>query len=164
MAAYRFSVTIRAPIELVYDLWTDLALMKDWVGGVTRVTDVTGPVDQAGTTYTTWFGSMASRTEVLEAERPRLYHTRFAGRILSGENRSVLQAEGTATRLTEEFRIGGGIAAAVFGRIFATGSYKGSFRGELNEFAKLAEREALARSAVAPGSGVGRQRGEDRER
>jgi hypothetical protein len=128
------------------------------------VTDVTGPVDRAGTTYTTWFGSMASRTEVLEAEGPHLFHSRFSGRILSGENRSVLESEGTATRLSEEFRIGGGIAAAVFGRIFATGSYRGSFQGELNEFAKLAEREALARGAVAPGSGLGGQRGEPRDR
>jgi uncharacterized protein YndB with AHSA1/START domain len=28
----------------VFRLWTDLDRMKEWVGGVTKVTDVTGPI------------------------------------------------------------------------------------------------------------------------
>lgn len=35
----------------------------------------------------------------------------------------------------------GGLVAAIFGRIFAGGSYRGSFQGELNAFAELAARE-----------------------
>jgi uncharacterized protein YndB with AHSA1/START domain len=152
MGVYRFSVSIAAPPELVFALWTDLDLMREWVGGVTKVTDVSGPVDRAGTTYTTWFGAAASHTEVLEADRPRLYHTRFGNRLLAGENRTVLEAEGNGTRLVEEFRVGGGLLSRVLGRIFSTGSYKGSFRGELQEFARIAEREAASRAARAGGS------------
>jgi uncharacterized protein YndB with AHSA1/START domain len=145
------STTIAAPPELVFELWTDLELMKQWVGGVTKITDVSGSVDRAGTTYTTWFGSMASRTEVLEAERPRLFHTRFGNRLLKGENRTVIEPEDGGTRLTQEFRTTG-LVAAIFARIFAAGSYKGSFQGELNEFARIAEREAAARATRAGGS------------
>jgi hypothetical protein len=43
--------------------------------------------------------------------------------------------------LTQQFWING-IISRVMGRIFAFGSYRGSFRGELKSFVRLAEREA----------------------
>jgi type II secretory pathway component PulF len=45
------------------------------------------------------------------------------------------------TRLTQTFTTEGWLPA-IMARIFATGSYKGSFRGELATFARLAEQEA----------------------
>jgi hypothetical protein len=116
MGTHRLSVHVPAPPDRVFGLWIDLDRMKDWVGGVTRVTDVTGPVAQAGTTYTVWFGPMASRTEVLEAD------------LISG----------------------------LMGRIFAIGSYHGTFQGELNTFARLVEAEEAnpkghVRPPAAPG-------------
>jgi hypothetical protein len=56
-----------------------------------------------------------------------LVTTRFGSWLLRG----VVQATWT-----------NGIISAVMARIFAFGSYKGSFRGELKSFARLAEREA----------------------
>jgi uncharacterized protein YndB with AHSA1/START domain len=114
--------------------------MKEWVGGVTKVTDVSGPLDQPGTSYTVWFGGMRSPTEVLEVERPRRIRSRFGNRVLRGETRVTLEPVDGGTRLTQEFRTEG-LIPALMARIFASGSYKGSFQGELNEFAKLAERE-----------------------
>jgi hypothetical protein len=116
--------------------------MKDWVSGVTKVTDVTGPVDQAGTRYTVWFGGLKSRTEVLEAERPARFRTRFGSWVLRGENCTTFEPAGDGTQVVEEFRTEGWIAA-IAARIFASGSYRGSFQGELNEFARIAERDAL---------------------
>jgi hypothetical protein len=46
----------------VFRLWTSLERMGEWVGGVTGVTDVSGPVDRVGTTYTVHFGPMKSPT------------------------------------------------------------------------------------------------------
>jgi uncharacterized protein YndB with AHSA1/START domain len=140
MGTYRLTVYAAAPPDRVFDLWTNLDRMKEWVGGVTKVTDVTGPVDQAGTRYTVWFGGMRSQTEVLDAERPVRFRTRFGNGILRGENNATFVAEGDGTRLIEEFRTEGWIAA-IAARIFATGSYRGSFQGELNAFARLAERD-----------------------
>ena len=71
MARYTISTHVAAPPEHVFALWTDLERMGEWVGGVTGVSDVSGPVDQVGTTYVVHFGPMKSPTEILEVERPR---------------------------------------------------------------------------------------------
>jgi hypothetical protein len=141
MSVYRFSLHVAASQDRVFDLWTDLDRMPEWVGGVTKVTDVTGPVDTAGTSYTVWFGGMRSTTEVIEAVRPRMLRTRFRNSLLRGESIASFEREGNGTRLTQEFRTEG-LIPAIAARVFATGSYRGSFRGELNAFARLAERDA----------------------
>lgn len=145
MARYTFSMHVAAPIDVVFDLWTNLDRMTEWVGGVTKVTDVTGPVDQVGTRYTTWFGRMKSPTEVIEADRTRLFGTRFGNAILRGTTRIVLEPDGDGTRITQTFQTVG-FVSAVFARIFASGRYEGSFRGELEAFARLAEAEAARRA------------------
>ena len=141
MSVYRFTIHIAAPPEHVFDLWTNLDRFPEWIGGVTKVTDATGPPDRAGTRYTVHFGRMRSPTEILEAERPRIVRTRFGSWLLRGQTKVTFEPEGTGTLLTQEFRIRG-VISAIAARIFATGSYRGSFRGELKAFAKLAEREA----------------------
>jgi uncharacterized protein YndB with AHSA1/START domain len=141
MSVYRFSVSIAAPQERVFDLWTNVDRCHEWIGGVTRVTDVSGPAGEAGSRYTVWFGSMRSRTEILEASRPQRLRTRFANPLLRGESMVSFEPDGSGTRLTQEFRTEG-LIPAIAARVFATGSYRGSFSGELNAFAKLAERDA----------------------
>jgi uncharacterized protein YndB with AHSA1/START domain len=141
MARHTFTTHAAAPIETVFDLWTNLDRMREWVGGVTKVTDVSGPVDRVGTRYTTWFGRMKSPTEVIAVERPRLFATRFGNAILRGTNRTVFEPDGDSTRITETFETVG-IISAITARIFATGSYRGSFQGELEAFARIAEADA----------------------
>lgn len=140
MAEYRFSIFIDAPPGRVFDLFMDLDRMTEWVGGVTRVTDVSGPVDRAGTRYTVWFGRMRSPTQVIEVERPRHVRTRFGTWLLKGESDVTFEPQGDGTRLTQQFRTRGAVSA-VTARIFATGSYTGSFRGELEAFRRLVERD-----------------------
>jgi len=134
---------IDAPPERVFALWTDLERTGEWIEGVTKVTDVTGPIDQAGTRYTVWFGRMASPSEVLEVRRPSLFRSRFGNRFLRGENVATFEPNDGGTRLTQEFRTEG-LIPAITSRIFALGSYRGSFRGELETFKRIAEREAAA--------------------
>jgi len=144
MAHYRLAVDVDAPRERVFDLWTDLDRMAEWVGGVTGVSDVSGPVDMAGTTYVVHFGGLGgSRTEVLAAERPSLFRTRFGTWLLRGESEARFDDVDGRTRLVQEFDIQG-LIPNIAARIFGMGSYKGSFQGELNDFARLVEREAAA--------------------
>ena len=141
MGHHRFVVHIKAPREQVFALWTDVNRSKEWIEGLTRITDVTGPFDQTGTRYTAWFGRLRSPTEIVEADRPRLIRTRFGGWLLRGVTQAVFDDEGDGTRLTQEFWTEG-LVPAIAARIFAIGSYKGSFRGELNSFVRLSEGES----------------------
>jgi uncharacterized protein YndB with AHSA1/START domain len=141
MPTHRLTAFSGAPPERVFALWTNLDRMKEWVGGVTKVTDVTGPVDRVGTRYIVRFGPVKSPTEVLEADPPRRFSTRFGNWYLRGVNTTTFEPEGDGTRITEEF-VTEGWVSAITARLFGAGSYKGSFQGELNDFAKLAEREA----------------------
>jgi uncharacterized protein YndB with AHSA1/START domain len=153
MAQYTFSTHVDAPAEVVWDLWTNLDRMAEWVGGVTKVTANTGPTSVVGAHYTVWFGRMKSRTEVVEADRPTRFATRFGNRILRGENHATFEPAGSGTQLTQTL-VTDGLISAIAARIFATGSYRGSFRGELEAFRLLAEREARTPAAargVRPG-------------
>jgi uncharacterized protein YndB with AHSA1/START domain len=143
MAEHRISIDIAAPPDRVFALFMDLDRVTEWVGGVTRVTDVTGPIDVAGTRYTAWFGPMKSPTEILEVERPHHVRTRFGNLILKGESDVRFEATPAGTRLTQVFRTRG-VISAITGRLFAAGSYEGSFKGELEQFRSIVEREVQA--------------------
>ena len=145
MGHYTYTIDVDAPQELVFDLWTDLDLMKTWVGGVSRVSPPTGPMDKVGTTYTVYFGSVGSRTEILDVERPRLFMTRFGTAWLKGTNRLELAAAGDGTKLTQTF-VTEGFLPGIMGWIFGHGSYRGSFLGELRHFGRIAEAEAAKRA------------------
>jgi uncharacterized protein YndB with AHSA1/START domain len=140
MPTHRLTAFSAAPPERVFTLWIDLDRMREWVGGVTKVTDVSGPVDQVGTRYIVWFGPVKSPTVVLEAERPRTFSTRFGNWIMRGVNTTTFTPEAGGTRIDEVFQTEG-LVSAISARLFSLGSYKGSFQGELNDFAKLVERE-----------------------
>ena len=141
MAHYTLSTHVAAPPERVFALWTDLERMGEWVGGVTGVSDVSGPVDRVGTTYVVHFGPMKSPTEVLAVEAPRRFATRFGNWILRGRSSAMFEPDGDGTRVTREFETVGWISA-VSAWVFSRGSYEGSFRGELETFARIAESEA----------------------
>jgi len=141
VAHYVFSTHVAASPEHVFALWTSLERMGEWVGGVTSVTDVSGPVDQAGTTYVVHFGRMRSPTEILEVERPGRFATRFGNWVLRGRSSATFESDGDETRVTQEFETVG-LISAISSWVFSRGSYEGSFRGELEKFARLAEREA----------------------
>ena len=143
MPTYRFVTHVNAPPEHVFDLWTNLDRLPEWVGGLTKVTDRTGPVDRKGTTYVSWFGTMKSPTEVLDAERPRFIRTRFGSAVLKGETEARFEPDGGGTRLEQTF-VTRGVVSAIAAAIFSKGSWKGSFKGELEHFRQIAERGQVA--------------------
>ena len=140
MATFRVSTFVAAPPDQVFSTWTDPDRFPEWIGGVTRTTDLTGSMDTPGSRYTVWFGRMASPTEILEVERPSHIRTRFGNAILKGESDVAFVPEGNGTRINQQFMTRGFISG-ISARLFAAGSYKGSFRGELEAFRKLVERE-----------------------
>jgi uncharacterized protein YndB with AHSA1/START domain len=68
-----FSQFVRAPLERVYAAYIDPALMPKWMG-IKAISDVSGPLDRAGTTFVeTVYPLYRPHTEVLAAERPVLH-------------------------------------------------------------------------------------------
>jgi Polyketide cyclase / dehydrase and lipid transport len=148
---YTYTIEVDAPPELVHELWTDLDLMKTWVGGVTKVSPPSGPMDRVGTRYTVYFGKARSETEIVEVDPPRLYMTRFGNAYLRGTNRTEIvpvDASGQRARITQTFETEGFLPGIV-GWIFGHGSYRGSFLGELRHFGRIAAAEATQRRGVA---------------
>ena len=148
MGDYRFSVHVAASPEQVFDLWVNLDRAHEWIRGLTSITDRVGDPGTTGATSVTHFGPVRSPTTVISAERPRHIVTKFGNWYLRGENEATFTPEGDGTRLEQVFRTVGMIPA-ITARIFASGSYQGSFKGELEHFARLAEAEAAANATNA---------------
>lgn len=146
VATHTFRVQVAAPRRHVFDLWTNLIRLPEWLTGVTRVTDITGPAGRAGTRYTLWFGPIRCPQEILEALPERTVRTRFRSPLLRGEMLVTFETQAGGTRVTQEFRTNG-FVPAIAARILATGSYRGSFQGELKVFARLVQRSASASDA-----------------
>ena len=142
VARHTITTHVAAPPGPVFALWTDLERMGEWVGGVTGVSDVSGPIDRAGATYVVHFGRIRSPTEILEVEPPRRFVTRFGNWILRGRSSATFEPDGDGTRVTQEFETVGRISA-ISSWVFSRGSYEGSFRGELEKFGRIAERDEL---------------------
>jgi uncharacterized protein YndB with AHSA1/START domain len=149
MAEYRFSLNVAAPPEQVFDLWVDLDRAHEWIRGLTSITDRVGDPGTTGATYVTRFGPVRSPTTVISAERARHIVTKFGNWYLRGENEATFTPEGDGTRLEQTFRTVG-IIPAITARIFASGSYQGSFKGELEHFARLAEAQAAEAKSARP--------------
>ena len=105
--------------------WTNLrAHGCRWVGGVTDVTGVSGPVDQVGTTYVVPRPGQEP-AEILEVDPPRRFATKFGGWVLRGRSVAPFEPDGDGTRVTQEFDTVGRISA-ISSWIFSRGSYEGS--------------------------------------
>jgi uncharacterized protein YndB with AHSA1/START domain len=141
MGRYELTLHVDAPPEATFALWTDIHRMGEWIGGITKVGEPDGPIDRVGTRYAAWFGRMRSDTIVIEVERPRVFATRFGNSILRGTNRATFEPSSSGTVVTEVFETEG-VVAALFAWIFGHGTYRGSFKGELEAFAALAAQEA----------------------
>ena len=141
MARHTLTLDIAAPPDVVFDLWTNLDRMKEWIQGVTGVEQRTGSVDVVGSRYLVRFGPVKSWTEVIESDRPRVFATRFGNFYLRGTNRTTFEPVGFGTRLTQVFQTEG-LVPAITSWVWSRGSYKGSFKGELEDFGRLAEAEA----------------------
>ena len=141
MGTHRWSVWIDAPVENVFAVYTDINRLPEWEAGIRKIEDVTGPGDRPGTTYAVRYGPFASRSEVVEAERPSRLVIRTAG-VLG------LQARGTSTLIPEA---GGTLLTILYettwrypwlGRLLEKAMLNPSvLRRELNNLKALVERE-----------------------
>lgn len=140
MAEHSFMVDVGAPPEQVFDTWVDPRRSLEWTEGMSAVSDIAGPPGRAGTRYRAGFGRAVATVEVLVGDRPRRYAWRVDLGPLSAEFDTRFERTPAGTRMTETVRTRGLLGWA-WNRILSTGSYRGSFRGELRAFAEICERD-----------------------
>jgi uncharacterized membrane protein len=112
------SITINAPPEVVFGLYTDARRARDWLAGVQEVRTA-GPTDQPGGravfTYPWPFKMVA---EVLEAERPARHVQRLKellGLVTCTTTARFRQVEGgTELRLGMHYQVAGGPIGRMF--------------------------------------------------
>ena len=162
MATHRFSVHANlAPVDALF-LWADLDRVTEWMAGVRRVTDVAGREDRPdftlpgrrnplvlvpGSRYVLWYRLGPARHEVLlrhDAAAALGHRSRVDGRFRRGEIHAVFGADDGGSRVTLEVRPDG-LMPSIVGLLLSIGWHRGSFRGQLGAFARLAERERLGR-------------------
>ena len=100
MGSYTITRRIAASPERVFRAFTDPTLVADWMDG-SRVTDTTGPLDAAGTSYTLVIrGPWRFRTRVVRCESPVSHETVGSGPLGSSYRMVAnLNARGEGTEL-----------------------------------------------------------------
>jgi hypothetical protein len=151
VARFEFRSVVAAPPELVFDLWNDLDRAREWLVGLQKVTDRSGPPDQPGSSHVLWFNGRPAPVTVLEVDRPLRIVNRLGGGLFKGTLGATFEPQGGGTRITEWLEPEG-LGPTIAGWIFSKGSWRGSFQGELKTFKQLAEREAQQRDAAEKSS------------
>ena len=152
MRTRRYEQYVAAPIEWVYAAYVDPALMPKWME-LAAVTDLSGPLDQAGTWFTQVYrGRWRFRTQVLRAEPPTLHE--MAGRAPLRTTyrwlaRFAPDGEGTHVTLESETRIFGPLDLLAQ-RLFDA-SARASARRHLADLAVLVEAAPLPGAEVLQG-------------
>jgi hypothetical protein len=133
---------VRAPIERAYAAYVDPALMPKWMG-IKAITDASGPLDRAGTTFVeVVFGPYRPRSEVLAAEPPVLHD--MGGRSVRGIvwrriARFVVKDDGTEISFDTEVRFPPGLISGLLRRFQEGGRMERGTGQRLATFARLVE-------------------------
>ncbi len=94
-------IRIEAPVEHVWQFYCDTARWPDWMPRM-DVSDISGPVDQVGTTYVSTFRLMGwhmkSTSRIVEVEPLRLIHEHVD--VGPEENYLRFERDGDATLLS----------------------------------------------------------------
>ena len=141
MGTHSYAVWIAARPEGVYDLYTDLDRIGEWQDGNPRITDLSGDPSRSGSTYMTRRGRLASRSEVIVADRPTKHVVRINGpKGLRAEITSQFAPEEQGTRVTIGLDARWG--SPLLGRIVEWAIFNPrTARRELGKLKAIAERE-----------------------
>src|SRR3954452_5850092 len=119
------AVDVAAPLELCWELNADATRLTEWNPAVLEVRDVSGRLDQVGTTYTGVLSAMgrrfAGRNRVTRVEPLRAVETEGTGiggakaRIRVGFER---HGEGTRVTVVIDYELPGGLFGGIAERLF----------------------------------------------
>ena len=104
------TMVVAAPVEAVFGVFVDTSLLATWFPRARGLTDLSGGLDEIGTTYTLVFpGPARASCEVTDVERPARHERTFVlsfgvfDRVLRpvpGSVKMLFRAEGAGTHVT----------------------------------------------------------------
>jgi uncharacterized protein YndB with AHSA1/START domain len=120
------TLELKSPPERVWEVLRDADLRPRWEVGVVRVEDVTGPLDQEGTTWTEVRAlagvTMRERWRVVQVEPLRSLElagtSPGGGRITIREHVEPASEGGTVKRFEAEYKLPGGPLGTLLERVF----------------------------------------------
>jgi uncharacterized protein YndB with AHSA1/START domain len=141
LGSQSYSIWIAAPPERVFDLYTDLDRIGEWQEGHPQITDVSGDPSEAGSSYISRRGRLASRFEVVAADRPSRHVVAFDGPAgLRAELNAGFAAVNNGTQLT--LHLDARWRSPLLGRILEMAVFNRRIANrELGKLKGLAERE-----------------------
>ena len=150
MGERHVGVTINAPPEIVFGLYTDAGLAHEWLSEVREVRTA-GPTDQpGGRAVMTYRWPFKMTAEVLQAERPNLHVQRLKellGLVTCTTTARFRRVEGgTELRLEMRYRVAGGPIGRVFDSRVGD-EMVATVGGDLARLKALAEEQAGPRRA-----------------
>jgi len=144
-------VDIHAPLDLCWELNADATRLTEWNPSILEVRDVTGRLDEVGTTYTGVIQAMGQRfpgrNRVTRVEPKHFVETEGTG--VAGAKARVrvsFEPRGDVTRVivTIDYELPGGILGGIAERLFAARQLEDQLKASNRGFKALAEREAAA--------------------
>lgn len=144
----RVSVTaiIDAPIERVWQLWTEIERYPEWFPGARRVINHDGRTDHEGARYTLDLGAARANGEITRVEPPTLHEHVFdqspppvAG-AATIRFRSV--SNGTEMTFDARYEMRGGAVGRLFDRLLLSRLAEPRMASEVPAFKRFVEQQA----------------------
>lgn len=140
---------IDAPPEKAFALAIDAARIPEWNSSVVEVKDISGSLDQVGSSYVSVLKlggrPLEGRWEVSRVERPRLLEytgTAPGGGRASANNRFEASDSGTDITIEIEYDLPGGFIGGIADKLFVERAIERDVKHSVENFKAICEAEA----------------------
>jgi uncharacterized protein YndB with AHSA1/START domain len=139
---------IDAPPDRAFDLAIDAARLPEWNSSVTEVKQITGSLDQVGSSYVSVLKlagrPLEGRWEVTRVERPRLLEftgTAPGGGRATSKNRFESSDAGTDVTIEVDYELPGGFVGGLADKLFVERAIERDVKHSVENFKAICEAE-----------------------
>ena len=135
---------IEAPVERVFELWTDASRYPEWFPHVRAISNVSAPLDQPGARYTLHLdGPVRAHCQVTRVERNRRHEHIFRQSPPPSSGEAIVTFDsvdgGTSLSFDASYELAGGFLGRWLDRLLIARIAEPRMRQEIANFKLLAE-------------------------